>query len=147
MPAALHRIFGNRRKGEKMNESKRIIWIDNVKVIAMIAGIPIVETIKPFNSPINVAISKEQITAAVILNPLFTIRYAQTTFTIVIMEPVERSIPAIRITNVIPIAAIPYIETCLAIVNILFIVRNLSFAIAKPINKITNTNQMAFSFN
>ena len=36
MPAALHRIFGNRRKGEKMNESKRIIWIDNVKVIAMI---------------------------------------------------------------------------------------------------------------
>ena len=36
MPVALHRIFGNRRKGEKMNESKRIIWIDNVKVIAMI---------------------------------------------------------------------------------------------------------------
>ena len=36
MPVALRMVFGNRRKGEKMNESKRIIWIDNVKVIAMI---------------------------------------------------------------------------------------------------------------
>ena len=73
----------------------------------MIAGMPIVATIKPFSTPINVAIAMETIIASHMFQPIFIIRCAQTTFTSTTIDAIERSIPAIRITNVIPIDAMP----------------------------------------
>lgn len=75
--------------------------------VAINAGIPIEATIQPFKIPIKVAIAIEIITANHIFIPEFTIKYAHTTLTSAIIEPIERSIPAIKITNVIPIDAIP----------------------------------------
>jgi hypothetical protein len=81
------------------------------------------------------------------LKPLFTIKYAQTILTIVITDPAERSIPAINITNVIPIAAIPYMETWRAIVNKFDDERNLGLARDNPINRSRKTIQIALSLN
>ena len=62
------------------------------------------------------------------------------------MEPIERSIPAINITNVIPMEAIPNMDTWRAIVNKLLDEINLWLDIEKAINRIKNTTQIAFSF-
>ena len=75
--------------------------------VAISAGIPIVATIPPLITPIAVAISNVISTAGHMFIPALTIRNAQTTLTSVIIEPIDRSIPAIRMTKVIPIEAIP----------------------------------------
>ena len=68
---------------------------------------PMEATMAPFRVPMAVAKIREMITATHMFMPMFTIIYAQMTLTKVMMEPMERSIPAIRITKVIPMEAIP----------------------------------------
>ena len=87
---------------------ENIVCVANV---AINAGIPIVDTMKPLKIPINVDAAKEIITASHIFIPLFTIRYAAKIFTKEITEPVPRSISPSKITNVIPTDAIPQIDT------------------------------------
>ena len=73
----------------------------------MIAGMPIVATIKPFRTPISVAITIEIMIASHMFQPNFIISEAHTTFTSTTIDAIDRSIPAINITNVIPIDAMP----------------------------------------
>ena len=62
-----------------------------------------------------------------------------------ITEPTDRSIPPVKITNVIPTARIPLIETCLIILEILSAVKKLSDGNRKRINiKLKNQSTLAF---
>ena len=94
---------------------------------------------QPLNNPINV-VDEIPMTAAINgLTPELTIRYATNIFTKVTIDPTERSIPPMIITNIIPTDATPSIAACLATLRIFETVKNLGVAIENAIIKTTNT--------
>ena len=111
--------------------------------VAIKAGIPMVDTMNPFSTPISVEAASVMIIANAIGTPICTIRYEHNTFTNVIIEPVARSISPSRITNVIPTDAIPHTATCLSIIKRFVAVINLGLAIVNPIQSTINTTHIA----
>ena len=75
--------------------------------MAIRAGMPIRETMEPLSRPMAVATIREIRIATHMFRPMLTIMKAQITLTRVMMEPMDRSMPAIRMTKVMPMEAIP----------------------------------------
>ena len=120
------------------------VWVAKV---AISAGIPIVDTMKPFSVPISVDAMRVIRIASHIFTPICTIKYAHRILTNVMMEPVAKSISPSRMTNVIPMEAIPSMATWRSIISRLFGFINLGFATVNATTRITNTTQIALSFN
>ena len=75
--------------------------------VAMNGGIPKIETLNPLTNPISPPNSTAPITPTTIGSPLFVIRTPEMTAHSAIPVPIDRSIPPVMITNVVPSASSP----------------------------------------
>ena len=75
--------------------------------VAMNGGMPSTETLKPLTSPIRPPNSTAPMTPTSTGTPLLTISTPEMTAHSVIPVPIERSMPPVMITNVVPSASSP----------------------------------------